>query len=55
MEDNKNNTDLYGFKEMMSFLSDYSGMHYIEPEKGGDKTDIMLEKIKGTGRTTEVY
>ena len=34
---------MYGFKEILSFLDDYSGEHYILPEKAGDKAGYMTE------------
>lgn len=44
-----NNHEQYGFAEMISFLSDYSGEHYIAPDKAGDKAEYMTE-LKNRGQ-----
>ena len=39
----------YGFDEMVSFLDEYSGQHYVAPDKAGDKTDYMTT-LKARGQ-----
>ncbi|WP_298529614.1 AAA family ATPase [uncultured Ruminococcus sp.] len=41
--------EIYGFSEMVSFLSTYSGVHYTTPEKAGENASYMTE-IKNRGQ-----
>ena len=43
------NQERYGFLEMVSFLSEYSGVHYTTPEKAGENESYMIT-IKNRGQ-----
>ncbi|NLG05862.1 MAG: hypothetical protein GX567_18865, partial [Clostridia bacterium] len=43
------NQEQYGFAEIISFLSDHSGEHYIAPDKAGDKAEYMTD-LKNRGK-----
>ena len=41
-------TEQYDFASMVSFLSEYSGQHYVAPDKAGDQAEYMTElKTRG--------